>query len=90
MAFRFTEFIKFRDKQISLYIVEEINDPQCICFSIHIRGDEEFVCYLSKHVDDKWKMFFQNIPDWVHTVIPRLTGIIEERISLESMYLSPH
>ncbi len=88
MAIRFTEFIKHDNQEINLYIVQENQEPENLCFKVHIKDGEQGSIILCKNEENSWKISPQNIPDWMDDLKPMVISAIEKRISKNVVVLS--
>ena len=86
MAFRLKEYIKLRNKNISMYVVQEPSTSSN-CYSVHIEQDSNFICVLCKSANNKWHVYTHMIPEMMKDVIPLLTSAIDIRILDEEQYL---
>jgi hypothetical protein len=75
MSIRYTEFLKFNDKEVNLYVIQDSND--CL-FKVHIMAREKMVLSVFKN-GTNWNIFPQNVPQWVADLIPLITSTIERK-----------
>ncbi len=81
MAIRFTEFIKHHNQEVNLYIVQENQEPENLCFKVHIKDGEQESLILCKNEENNWKISPQNMPVWMDDLKPIVISAIEKRIS---------
>jgi len=80
MWVRFTEVIRYGEKDIHLYFVQESNDPSNTSFTIYVKDEESFTFKMTKDQGNKWTLHPQNIPHWVFDVQPQLNNALENSV----------
>ena len=81
MWVRFTEVIRYGEKEINLYFVQETNDPAATTFSIYVKSEENFSFKMSKEQGNKWTVAPQNVPQWVFELQPQLNNVLEKTVN---------
>jgi hypothetical protein len=81
MWVRFTEIIRYGEKDINLYFVQETNDPSATSFRIYVRDEENFTFKMFKEQGNKWTVDPQNVPHWVFDVQPQLNNALEKSVN---------
>jgi hypothetical protein len=81
MWVRFTEVIRYGEKEINLYFVQETNDPAATTFSIYVKSEENFSFKMSKEQGNKWTVAPQNVPQWVFELQPQLNNVLEKSVN---------
>ena len=81
MWVRFTEVIRYGEKDINLYFVQETNDPAATTFSIYVKSEENFSFKMFKDQGKKWTVAPQNIPQWVFELQPQLHNVLEKSVN---------
>ena len=81
MWVRFTEVIRYGEKDINLYFVQETNDPSATSFRIYVRTEENFTFKMFKEQGNKWTVDPQNVPHWVFDVQAQLSNALEKSVN---------
>src|SRR5688572_5027054 len=76
MWVRFTEVIRYGEKDINLYFVQETNDPMATSFRIYVKDEENFTFKMFKEQGNKWTVVPQNVPNWIFDVQPQLNNVL--------------
>jgi len=80
MTVRFTEFLKYNEKDIHFYFVQENSDLNVLSFEVHAKIDESFTFRMLRNGENIWTIIPQNVPEWIQKIKPLLSHVLQQRL----------